>query len=274
MIQIDYSNTNVCIDNLIVELTRKCNMSCQHCLRGAAENKQISIETLDNIFSKIYSINMLTLGGGENSLSPKNIENLIDSLQKNGVDVQNFYVVTNAKKLTPSFFNAIERLFNYCNDNECSQLVWSNDKFHEEIDYRNFAKLEDFKDLLMCKYNANDYIVSTKWSKGYELNYNGLLAIGNAVDLGGKSIKIYPFEIELFDDSVNVRDGEIYVSYNGNVFPSCNLSYNIMDNCSLYKTGNVNDNDFNFISFAETWNKKINECLEINEYELINDNLL
>ena len=29
------------IDSLIIEVTRKCNMQCEHCLRGAAQRKTI-----------------------------------------------------------------------------------------------------------------------------------------------------------------------------------------------------------------------------------------
>lgn len=37
----------VYFDSLAVEATRRCNMHCAHCLRGEAENKDISYEVMD-----------------------------------------------------------------------------------------------------------------------------------------------------------------------------------------------------------------------------------
>jgi hypothetical protein len=260
------------IRDLAIELTRRCNMECSHCLRGASQKKDMTIDTLNTIFSKVDYIDTLTLGGGENSLKPENINNLIDSLERNNVRVGSFYVVTNAKRLTQPFFNAILRLYNYCDDNEVSSINWSNDNFHEEVNYRNLEKLEEFKDMLMYCHNASDFIVSTKWDK-MGLSYSDLLAMGNASNSGHRSEKLYKFEIE----ENSISEGIVYVAYNGSVFPSCNLSYNIMDNCNKINLGNVHDNDFNFINAVTKFNDLIGDNInhiEINELDLINEGLL
>ena len=46
----------IAVENLAIELTRKCNLKCNHCMRGNAENKEMSNETLDRIFEEISTI--------------------------------------------------------------------------------------------------------------------------------------------------------------------------------------------------------------------------
>ena len=39
-----------------IELTRRCNMACKHCLRGDAQNLTISKEIIDKIFTDTAKI--------------------------------------------------------------------------------------------------------------------------------------------------------------------------------------------------------------------------
>lgn len=38
-------------EGLTIELTRRCNMACRHCLRGDAQNRTISTEIIDKIIA-------------------------------------------------------------------------------------------------------------------------------------------------------------------------------------------------------------------------------
>lgn len=51
--------------NLNLMITRNCNISCKHCLRGDAENESISDEVLKVIFKPGTVIQHLQLNGGE-----------------------------------------------------------------------------------------------------------------------------------------------------------------------------------------------------------------
>ena len=50
----------IAVENLAIELTRKCNLKCNHCMRGNAENKEISDKILDRIFEGKGGIRKLT----------------------------------------------------------------------------------------------------------------------------------------------------------------------------------------------------------------------
>lgn len=58
----------VSVNCLCLEITRRCNLECAHCLRGNSEFKDMSDEILNNIFSDISSIHELDLGGGNHFL--------------------------------------------------------------------------------------------------------------------------------------------------------------------------------------------------------------
>ena len=38
---------------LAIEVTRRCNMQCSHCMRGHAENHTISKEVVDRLFDEV-----------------------------------------------------------------------------------------------------------------------------------------------------------------------------------------------------------------------------
>ena len=39
--------------NAIFEVTRRCNLSCEHCLRGDAQNLDMTKETVDKVLDHI-----------------------------------------------------------------------------------------------------------------------------------------------------------------------------------------------------------------------------
>lgn len=55
------------IYNLVLEVTRRCNMCCAHCLRGEAQNMDMQKETIDKLLDQTDSISMVTFSGGEPS---------------------------------------------------------------------------------------------------------------------------------------------------------------------------------------------------------------
>ena len=56
--------------NLMLEVTRKCNMQCAYCMRGESQNVSMDSDTVRNVFQNVSRIEQLTLTGGEPSLAP------------------------------------------------------------------------------------------------------------------------------------------------------------------------------------------------------------
>lgn len=118
------------ISDLIIESTRRCNMVCDHCLRGSAEALNMSRDIQETFLNHIDQINTITFTGGEPSLYPQAINDFVDICEAKNIYVDGFYIATNAKKISDEFISAILRLYLFCGDNEMSSVDISNDQFH------------------------------------------------------------------------------------------------------------------------------------------------
>ena len=119
---------------LFIELTRKCNMSCKHCLRGKSENKAISYEVIPRLLTTVSEINCLTLTGGEPSLAANELAYLTQKLEAYKVKINFFVCYVNGAKHNPEFISALEKLYSLCKDKEQCKLGISRDRFHGETD--------------------------------------------------------------------------------------------------------------------------------------------
>ena len=120
------------ISGLIIESTRRCNMVCDHCLRGKAEALNMERSIQETFLSQVESISTITFTGGEPSLYPQAINDFIDICEDKGINMGSFYIATNAKNASDEFISAILRLYLFCDDNEeMSSVDISNDQFHQ-----------------------------------------------------------------------------------------------------------------------------------------------
>jgi len=228
------------LNNLVIEITRRCNMLCSHCLRGEAQNKYISDKTLQKFFFKIRDsfIGTLTITGGEPSLAPSRIRAIRQHAIWNRVRFNSFYIVTNGKKLSKDFINAIYGLQQYCDcPDECT-IQYSSDKFHTRaLDIDKLEPLEFFQG-----------------GKG-AIEYYQLINEGRAAEnYGGRELHLDHYVI----DEDNIREGLFYLNSLGNILPSCDLSYESQDNKNMI-LGNVNDDTFDLFQYAKDWNVKLDE---------------
>ena len=61
----------ISIQNLAIEVTRKCNIKCAHCLRGDSQNKDIDLKYIDILLDQVNYIGHFCPTGGEPSLNIK-----------------------------------------------------------------------------------------------------------------------------------------------------------------------------------------------------------
>ncbi|MCS2761363.1 radical SAM protein [Bacteroides ovatus] len=57
------------IKNLCIEITRRCNMRCTHCMRGDAESVDIPLKHISNLLRHVRHIHHFNITGGEPSLN-------------------------------------------------------------------------------------------------------------------------------------------------------------------------------------------------------------
>lgn len=214
--------------DLAVEITRRCNMSCAHCMRGEAQDMDISTEVIDHLLDNVRRIENLVLTGGEPSLNVKAIDYIAQQIEARGIYLGSFYIVTNAKEVSEPFLRALLRMFSLTECREGNGIAWSHDVFHEPVPVENIRKLSVF-----AGFSSEDKAVD--WSKG------GLINVGRARNLAGfPRREKYSMELEWYREA----DGTVYfpeiisVTAEGDILRDCDYAY---DETAEIKLGNVLD---------------------------------
>jgi len=202
------------ISNLIVEVTRKCNMACDHCLRGNAQNADIDFQYIDSLLSQLSYICTVTFTGGEPSLNVKAIDYFLMIAKKLGVGIGGFYIATNGMTIKEEFVMACLRLYSYCDEKEMCLVDISNDQYHAAEGAYD-TELLDGLSFIHRKYEK----------ERYNFNHNQALimegrAKENFTDAGRKPDKKQ--KIETVDD---FNDTEIYLNVHGDIINGCDWSY-------------------------------------------------
>lgn len=113
---------------LTVELTRKCNMKCPHCMRGDAQEKTMSTDTIDRLIEDVDKVAFLSVTGGEPLLEMDRLLYLIQSIS-NKWDIVALDIVTNGSILDERIIGAFET---FCSVDPKRNVLFSisKDEYH------------------------------------------------------------------------------------------------------------------------------------------------
>ncbi len=209
------------IGNLIIEVTRDCNLECEHCLRGDKQKMDMCEEYVTSMFSQLERINVLTLTGGEPALRIYKIKMILEKAKEYNVEIGNFYMATNGTVQSMEFIKTLIDLYEYCDDNEITNVVISNDCMHqdEEAIYENKLKVlrfvnDKYKEFIYDPFKIN--IIN----EGYGANWNG------------KDFKY--IKLDMYDNKDDfLNDANFYLNCKGNVLLNCDFSYESQDDPEL-----------------------------------------
>lgn len=223
--------------DLVIELTRRCNMACQHCLRGCAQAIDINKELIRKAIYPFDRINTLTLTGGEPSLVPRLISYTIECLIEHEVELGAFYIVTNGKVYSPSMVRTLRRAYQYADDKDMCCLTVSVDPFHDD----NCKVLKRYENEIFyhpdkISPRIEDYLINE--GRAYE-NGIGIRNLDPRCTINSEYT--YDYTNHDGDDVLVVSDNLIYVTAIGDVLLECDLSY---ENQELYSIGNLNHSSF------------------------------
>lgn len=121
------------LSDLVLEVTRKCNMRCIHCLRGPAQPVDMDREIINRVTSEVDWIAHLTLSGGEPSIAGKLIGHLRWALHFNNCELGMFWLTVNARFFKEDFYDAIQALYYRCSIQEECCLTISGDQYHGQM---------------------------------------------------------------------------------------------------------------------------------------------
>lgn len=231
------------IYHLAIEVTRRCNMECAHCLRGDAQAVDMTQEIVDRFVDGLeegMSIGDVTLTGGEPSLNVPIMQYVREAFARKSITVNGFYVVTNGKKNPLPLMTECLNWFAFVEeqDSDICGLALSSDEFHEKISWRHLALLRG-----LSFFHEDD--------KKHEYGDTyGLLMEGQAIDLEGMYEMRKPHEEELNGHIENADDGSeqlfveddtyLYLNAKGDLVSGCNWSYESQDGLvltSVFKDG-------------------------------------
>lgn len=198
-------------------------MTCEHCLRGEAENKIISSQYMEDTIKQYDYIGIITFTGGEPSLNPQAIETFIELCKTHNVGVGSFYITTNAKQASNKFLLAIMNLYLYCDDNEeVTSLTISNDNFHENYE-EVIRKLQVFK-FTHLKYDDKELNYMERRGTQTMIN-QGYYAENYGDGRRNTPENINDVRIEEYDNSVSISEVTLYLNCNGQIILGCDWSY-------------------------------------------------
>lgn len=213
------------LDRLVVEVTRRCNMKCGHCLRGEPENKTMSETHIYDFLSQMNRdyISTITFTGGEPTLPSgmKAIRKFMEAWARFDVNIGNFYIVTNAKVWRPELPKLIQKLYNFCSDNEVSEIDISTDQYHDHIEGErlNFKGRLDEELYLLT---GCDTLVGMRKN----IEFNEIIEEGRGAQYGSGRLEVpRELSIETWSGTPTLTEGDIYLNCEGNVIHGCDWSY-------------------------------------------------
>ena len=237
----------VVVDSLILEITRKCNACCGHCLRGNAEEVNVSRKVMRKLFEEIEYIHILTFSGGEPTLYVRAMREALNMCKELGVVVEYVYVVTNGVKYSKGLINVMNDWLVYCMSEQGLNpysfkdvdlylsegifgLSLSVDNYHPKMDFRCY----EYKDLL--------YYNNTKEVKQYSTKY--LIKEGRSETfMDARPLRDYELNYQFVESSFDGEDIMIpemlYCNVYGEIFPCCDMSYKRQRNIAKEENNNI-----------------------------------
>ena len=238
------------ISELVLEITRRCNIKCRHCLRGAPQRKDMSDETIDKVLEGVDYISTITFTGGEPQLAVDRIRYFTKAIKARGIDLGGFYVITNGKVASLDLVHALLDLYAYVHpmerDETCSLIVSRDQYHHEQCDPKEAIAL----------YSGLSFFRSEQ--RNERIDPYLVIAEGRAKDWGSKPAPMNGVVVGLDDDgNVERIEETTYVNALGDVCLACDYSYATQ---AKKKIGNVHKE-----TLAEIYKRQVPREEEPNE---------
>lgn len=219
------------IPNLMIEVTRKCNLKCKHCLRGTAQCVSLQRKALSNIFQDVENIGTLQFTGGEPLLGLYQIREIVRYIKWFDINIGYAWLKTNGTIFSEAAIKYMNELYEISEEPELFAFEFSLDQYHTNN-----------KNNILYRYSELEYQYPfIKATENLKSKYNKIYRVikeGRAKRL--RQYEVAEFEKPSFNNGWSndddYCDNMIYISANGNVISDCNLSFDSVDK---YAFGNI-----------------------------------
>ncbi len=281
------------------ELTRRCNMKCEFCAKGEAQNKDTTEAVINKALDELegFKVHTIRAGGGEPMLNKKGLIYLIDEIIRRNFKLCHFLVFTNGTVQDAEIKTALVRIGEHCK--KCVQSEWGRDisiwtqfhytKVYEINSYVSLIISTDFHDNsdivystmdfynegvdpeILSVVNQTDSIIEPEEQTGIVLEGSAEKNLQELYRRGFRRFNLYNNKfspIEREDDNFVAIQKTLNVCVNGNVTAGCTQSYEHADSeyiCNIFEcSGNLYDY-VNAYSWKYPLNRKQAEHLIILE---------
>ena len=236
----------ISINYLYIEVTRKCTMKCNHCLRGDSQNISLNINDINELFNndiQITNINNIIITGGEPTLNSKVILQTIKQIISKNIIVENFNLPTNGSIYNQQLIDGLNEFYNYLklySEKPNLHFICSQDQFHRPP-----------KKEILDKYRKLPYFISNY----VHLSEDQIIRVGKAKEnnLGNKEsnyetylyfdlYKHNNYPVILSDNDDNILINELYLSSKGLYsFHIIDVPFKEIDELCIYNNQQMSD---------------------------------
>lgn len=202
--------------NIVIEVTRKCNLACDHCLRGCAQNMNIKLEYIDKLFEILSQKHVgcidLILTGGEPSLNLKALKYIYTKLKSYNINLSSFYLATNGiNNNNKNFISVLLDFYSLVEYKEGFYVDISDDLQHQ---YERGYAAACYDDELIHGLKGVHFRDADR-----DFSYQGAIKEGRARENNFKGRE------NIIDSEVNPYDTQFYLNCKGNIINGCDWSY-------------------------------------------------
>ena len=264
---------------LSFDVTRRCNLNCEWCLKGESENIDISTDIIDKTFDKTseYCIHSISIFGGEPLLRPDIIVYIIDQIIERKIMTNSVILYTNGLVKDRTVKAALDKFCDYAKSIEMEFCKLCG------ISFADVENAEKVKIIVGHRFHNTSMDVVEEALDFYSENNKLILALREedeprmgGILLGGKVETNYQKFISnpVLPDVVSMNYEECYiinnynyskflgkfaydnyirivisVASNGNVYPGTRYSYKEIDKSPMF---NILECD-NFYEAVLSW---------------------
>lgn len=158
----------ISFNEIELEITRRCQLKCAHCMRGDAQDIDMSYEIIDRLLEQVKSIDSLVFTGGEPTLNLDGMKYFLDKLIENNIHLGRMSYITNGVLMTQDIIDVIRGYYDWIEHSDNHSKVYisigvSDDRYHVGVDVQkaiqyysdNLASLEH---IFAAAYRAGEYV--------------------------------------------------------------------------------------------------------------------
>lgn len=215
------------IDQLVVEVTRRCNMRCAHCLRRDARDVDLDEKHIRALLDQTTSISSVTFTGGEPSLAVPVMRRFYELAGEASVTPYSFYVVTNGAENQLELATCCLEMYAASEDRDVCGVALSVDDYHDAARQSDIVRaLAFYRDDKERFYSQRTRRVESR--RGHADEW--VMPIGRVGDNGlGHASHGRDAEFSVDECGDDLRVETLYLACDGRVYPDVDLSYDDMD---------------------------------------------